>query len=95
MWSGDAQLLEEGWTIPDSNICSNSWRAMCRRSGARQRARADTGGPGSIDVVSDGVLGWIGGGLYLREGRKLGEESSKLVFQDVWKNGGAGCGSCG
>ena len=38
-------LLEDGWIMPNSNMCSNSRRAIRRRSGERQRAREDTGGP--------------------------------------------------
>ena len=39
------QLLEEGWIIPSSSMWSNLWRVMRNLSEARQRVRADTGGP--------------------------------------------------
>ena len=45
IWSGTAQLLEEGRTIPSWDMWSNSFLAIIRRSGANQRVRPCTAGP--------------------------------------------------
>ena len=78
--------------IPDSNMCSNSWRAIRRRSGARHRAREETGGP----VV---LMWWVtvclgGGGRRLQFGEvgEIGKESRKLIVGVVREDRWVGCG---
>lgn len=82
MCSGEDQLLEEGRTIPNSIMCSNSLRAMERRSGARRRVRAcpDWGSSGH-DVVSDIVFDWTLGGTGSNDSGELVENDLKLALR--------------
>ena len=62
--------------MPNSSMCSNSRRAIRRRSGERRRAREDTGGP----VV---LMWWVtvrlgGSELDCERGNQRGEQKSHL-----------------
>ena len=45
MCSGDGHALDEGRTMPNWSMFSNSCQVTRRRSGARRLGRAETGGP--------------------------------------------------
>ena len=92
MLSGDAQLLEEGWTIPKSSMCMlelyacNVWTFRCESEGTRSDWRAS-----SCDVVSDVVQRWLRDELGLCKDRELGQDGSKLIGGFSWEDGVTGC----
>ena len=69
MRSGDAQALDEGLTMLSCSISSNSLLATCKRSGARRRGGADTGGPTvSIWCVMSCRMGVSGEHTWVKDG---------------------------